>query len=66
MSKNLIFIGILLIIIGVCWPMIEKMHLGRLPGDIVLKGENYRFYLPITTCIVISLFLTLILWLFRK
>ena len=66
MSKSLIFIGILLIIIGVCWPMIEKMHLGRLPGDIVLKGENYRFYLPITTCIVISLFLTLILWLFRK
>ncbi|MEA3547041.1 MAG: DUF2905 domain-containing protein [Thermodesulfobacteriota bacterium] len=66
MSKNLILIGILFIIIGFCWPLIEKMHLGRLPGDIVLKGENYRFYLPITTSIVISLILSLILWLFRR
>jgi len=66
MSRALIIIGILLVLIGVLWPWIQKMNLGRLPGDIVVEKENMRFYFPIVTSIVVSLLLTLVFWLMRK
>ena len=65
-SRILIGIGVILIIIGLLWPWLQKVGLGRLPGDIVIERDNFRFYLPITTSILISVLLTLILWLFRK
>ncbi|MDX1487290.1 MAG: DUF2905 domain-containing protein [Acidiferrobacterales bacterium] len=65
-SRILIGIGVILIIVGLLWPWLQKLGLGRLPGDIVIERDNIRFYLPITTSILISLLLTLILWLFRK
>lgn len=65
-SRILIGVGILLIVIGLAWPWIQKLGLGRLPGDIVIERENFRFFLPITTSILISLLLTLIFWLLRK
>jgi hypothetical protein len=65
-SRVLIDIGVILITIGLIWPWSQKLALGRLPGDIVIERDNFRFYLPITTSILISLLLTLILWLFRK
>lgn len=65
-SRLLITIGIILVIIGLAWPLIQKLGLGRLPGDIVYEKDNVRFYFPIVTSIIISLVLTLIFWLFRK
>ena len=66
MSRVLIVIGIILIIVGVTWPLLQKLGLGRLPGDISIERDGFRFYFPITTSIIISLLLTLIFWLFRK
>ena len=66
MSRALIILGIILIVIGVLWPWLQKMNLGRLPGDIVVEKENLKFYFPIVTSIIVSIVLTLIFWLFRK
>jgi len=65
-SRILITIGLILVAAGVLWPWIQKAGLGRLPGDIVIERENFRFYLPVTTMIVVSVVISLILWLLRK
>lgn len=65
-GRLLIVLGIVLVVIGVLWPLIARMGLGRLPGDIVIERENFRFYFPITSMILLSLLLSLILWLFRR
>jgi hypothetical protein len=65
-SRALITIGVVLVLIGLAWPWLAKLGLGRLPGDIVVEKENFRLYFPITTAIIISLVLTLAFWLFRK
>ena len=66
MQRALIAIGVVIVLIGVGWPWLSKLPLGRLPGDIVVDRENARFYFPITTMILVSLLLSAILWLFRK
>ena len=66
MQRFLITFGILLVVLGVLWPWITTLGLGRLPGDIVIEREHLRFYFPITSCIIISLIITAILWLFRR
>ncbi|MGH8593154.1 MAG: DUF2905 domain-containing protein [Gammaproteobacteria bacterium] len=66
MSRVLILIGVALVLLGLLWPFIGKLGLGRLPGDIVVERENMRFYFPITTCLLISLVLGLVVWLFRR
>ncbi|EAR22149.1 hypothetical protein NB231_04550 [Nitrococcus mobilis Nb-231] len=55
-----------LLVAGLLWPLIVKLGLGRLPGDLAIKKDNFAFYFPITTSIIISVLLTLIVWLFRK
>lgn len=65
-SKKLIILGLIIILIGVLWPLIEKLNLGRLPGDISIKREGFGFYFPIATCLLISGIISLILWFFRK
>jgi uncharacterized membrane protein len=66
MARFLILLGIVLIVVGLLWPFLGKLGLGRLPGDIVVERENVRFYLPITTSVLISLVLSLLLWLFYR
>jgi hypothetical protein len=66
MTRILVTLGIILVIAGLAWPWIVKLGLGRLPGDIVIERENFRFYFPITTMIIVSLVVSLIVWLFRK
>ncbi len=66
MARILIYIGILLIVLGLLWPWLQKFGLGRLPGDIVIDRGNFRFYFPITTSLIVSLIITLIFWLFRR
>jgi len=62
----LISIGVLLIVVGLAWPWLQKFGLFRLPGDIVIERQHFRFYFPITSMILISLVISLVLWLFRK
>ncbi len=66
MSKFLILLGLLLIAIGVLWPFLGKLGLGRLPGDIVIERDNLRVYIPITTSILVSLVLSFLFWLFNR
>ncbi len=66
MSRTLVIIGILLIAIGLLWPVIQKTGLGRLPGDIIIRRENFSFYFPLTSSILVSIVLSLLFWLFRK
>jgi hypothetical protein len=65
-SRWLIVAGIVLVVLGLAWPLIAKLGLGRLPGDIHIEREGFSFYFPIVTGLVISVVLSIILWLFRK
>ena len=66
MSRWLIIIGVILVVLGLAWPWLSRLGLGRLPGDIVIERDNFRFYFPVTTSILVSLVLSLLFWLFRK
>lgn len=66
MARWLIILGVVLILLGLLWPWLGKLGLGRLPGDIVIERESFRLYFPITTSILISLALSLILWLLNR
>ena len=59
-QKFLIVAGAALLLAGLFWPLISKLGLGRLPGDIIIRRENFSFYFPITTMILISIVMTLI------
>lgn len=65
-QKILISIGVILIVLGLLWPLLQKTGLGRLPGDISVEKENFKLYFPITTSIIISIALSLIFWLFMR
>lgn len=67
MGKWLILLGLVIVACGVIITFAGKIPwLGRLPGDIHLKRENYSFYFPLATCILISAIVSLVLWLLRK
>lgn len=62
----LVIVGLLIAVIGLVWLFAPAVPwLGKLPGDIVIERENFRFYFPLTTCILLSLLLTGIVWLVR-
>ena len=67
LARVLIIIGVLLVVVGLALLLLPKLPwLGRLPGDIVIKRENFTFYFPLGTCILISVILSLVFWLFRR
>lgn len=66
MQKFLLIVGAVIILIGLFWPWLHKLPLGRLPGDILIQREHFTFYFPLTTMILISCVLTLLVWLFRR
>jgi hypothetical protein len=66
MQKTLIIIGLLLLVVGLLWPWLSKLPLGRLPGDIVVEREGFRLYFPVTTAVLLSLAASLLFWLFRR
>jgi hypothetical protein len=66
MQKALIIVGAVLIAAGVLWPWLAKLPFGRLPGDIVFTRPGFRFYFPITTMVLVSIVVSIILWIFRK
>lgn len=66
MQRALILIGLAVVVIGLAWPWLSKLPLGRLPGDIVIDRPGFRFFFPLTTGILVSLVLSFLAWLFRK
>jgi hypothetical protein len=65
-GRILIIAGAVLVVVGLLWPLLGRLGLGRLPGDIAVERENFRFYFPIMTSVVISVVLSLLFWLFRR
>ena len=66
MARWLIILGVVLIAAGLLWPWLSKLGLGRLPGDIVIERDSFRVYVPIATSILISVILSLVLWLLNR
>lgn len=66
MSRSLILLGVVLIVLGLTWPWLARLGLGRLPGDIVIERAGFRLYVPITTSILVSVVATVLILLFRK
>lgn len=66
MGKVLIILGIILVIIGLVLEFGIKIPLGRLPGDIRIEKENFSFYFPITTMVLLSILLTLAFWIYQR
>jgi hypothetical protein len=66
MQRVLIALGTLIVLAGLLWPWLSKLPFGRLPGDIVVDKPGFKFFAPFTSMIVLSIVLSLILWLFRR
>ena len=66
MQRILIAIGAVLLLFGLLWPWLSSLGLGRLPGDIRIETENGILYFPVTTCVVISIVLSIVVWLVRR
>ncbi len=65
-SRLLVLIGIAIVAVGLLWPWLSKLGLGRLPGDIVVQRQGFSFYFPIVTCLILSVVASLLFWLFRR
>jgi hypothetical protein len=66
MGRFLIILGMVLLVLGLLWPMFSRLGLGRLPGDIVVERENFTLYIPIVTSLVLSIGLSVLLWLVNR
>ena len=66
MSRALIILGLAIAAVGLLWPWKARLGLGRLPGDIFIQRDNFTFFAPITTGILVSVVLSLILWLLSR
>ncbi|CCE07996.1 conserved hypothetical protein [Bradyrhizobium sp. STM 3843] len=66
MSRALIIFGFILVAIGLLWPYVGKLGLGRLPGDIVVERPGFAFYLPLMTSLILSVLVSVVLWLFNR
>jgi membrane protein implicated in regulation of membrane protease activity len=65
-QRLLIVAGAILLAAGLLWPWLGHLGLGRLPGDIAIERPHFRLYFPWVTCLLVSVVLTLLIWLFRK
>jgi hypothetical protein len=65
-GRFLILLGIVILAVGLLWPLLAKLGLGRLPGDVVVEGESYTLYFPLVTGLLLSLVFSALLWLFAR
>jgi hypothetical protein len=65
-QRLLITVGLLIALAGLLWPWIAKLGLGRLPGDLVIDKPGLKLFAPFTTMIIVSIVISLILWLLRR
>ena len=66
MARTLVILGLVLVMAGLFWPWLQKAGIGRLPGDILVQRDGFSLYLPITTSILVSLAISLVLWLIGR
>ena len=67
MGRFLILLGVVLIVVGLVVQLSGRIHwLGRLPGDFVIKRENFSFYFPLASSLLLSVVLSVLFWLFRR
>lgn len=66
MQRLLIVLGLILVAAGLFWPWLARLPLGRLPGDFHIEREGFGFYFPLTTGLIVSIVISLILWIFRR
>ena len=66
MGRWLIVLGVILVFAGLLWPWLTKLGLGHLPGDIRIERKGFVFYFPLTSGLIVSIVITLILWIFRR
>jgi hypothetical protein len=66
MARFLVILGLIFVAVGLLWPWLSRIGLGRLPGDIHISGAYGSLYIPITTSILISVVLTVLMWLFSR
>jgi hypothetical protein len=66
MQRALIVVGLILLVAGLAWPWLSKLPFGRLPGDFSVERDNFSFYFPLMTSIVVSIVISVLIWLFRK
>jgi hypothetical protein len=66
MQRLLIGVGVLFVLAGVLWPFLAKLPFGRLPGDIVVDKPGLKLFAPFTSMLILSIVLSLLIWLFRR
>lgn len=66
MTRFLVTLGVILIVVGLLWPWLQKLGLGRLPGDIVIERGATRIYIPLATSLLVSAVLSLVLWFLHR
>ena len=67
LGRTLIILGLVIVLVGIVVSLAGKLPwLGRLPGDIAVKRENFSFFFPLGTCLLLSALLSLVMWLFRR
>jgi len=66
MARFLIILGVTILVLGLLWPYLGRLGLGRLPGDVLVQRGNFTLYIPLTTSLLVSLVLSLFFWLLNQ
>lgn len=66
MSRLLITLGIIIVAVGLAWPLLTKLGLGHLPGDVRIERDDFTLFIPLTSGLIVSAVVSLILWLLHK
>ena len=66
MARFLIVLGLVIVVVGLLWPYLSQLGLGRLPGDIMIERENMTFYFPLMTCLLLNVLLSLVFWVVNR
>jgi hypothetical protein len=65
-GRNRLYFKLVILVLGLAWPLLSTLGLGRLPGDIVIERENFTLYFPIVTSLLVSILLSLVLWFINR
>jgi hypothetical protein len=66
MQRTVIIAGLALLLVGLAWPWLSRLPLGRLPGDLLFERPGVRVYIPLATMLLVSLVISVLMWLFRR
>lgn len=66
MARILVVLGLVLLVAGLLWPYLGRIGLGRLPGDIIVERKDMTLYFPLMTCLLVSVLLSLVLWVVNR